>query len=71
MDEEFPEEDPLSRLKTQHRIRDTLLISNMDNENIGQIEYEITWIYNKKGFLTDLLDSMKKEKDDLIDEIKQ
>lgn len=64
------ESDPLHELKTQRRIEDILLISNMEGETIGQIKYQATWIYNKSRFLSELLSSMKAEKEDLIEEIK-
>ena len=65
------ENDPLHELKTQRRIEDILLISNMEGDTIGQIKYQATLIYNKHAFLNELLESMKTERDDLIDEIKQ
>ena len=65
------ENDPLHELKTQRKIEDILLISNMDGANIGQIKYQVTWIYNKYNFLQELLISMKQERDDLVEEIKQ
>ena len=43
--------DPLCELKSQRRIEDTLLISNMEGETVGQITYQATWIYNKRLFL--------------------
>ena len=58
-------------LKSQRRIEDILQISNQEGEVIGQIKYQATWIYNKTRFLTDLLESMRSERDDLVDEIKQ
>jgi hypothetical protein len=64
------ENDPLHELKTQRRIEDILLISNMDGETIGQIKYQATWIFNKHNFLQELLLSMKNERDDLVEEIK-
>ena len=42
----------------------------MEGETIGQIKYQATWIYNKNRFLSELLTSMKAEKDDLIEEIR-
>ena len=63
------ENDPLHELKTQRRIEDILLISNQDGESIGQIVYQATWIYNKSIFLQELLQNMKKEREDLIREI--
>ena len=42
----------------------------MEGETIGQIKYQATWIYNKSRFLSELLASMKAEKEDLIEEIK-
>lgn len=65
------EEDPLHELKTQRRIEDILLISNLEMDTIGQIKYQATWIYNKHNFLNELLRTMKSEKEDLVDEIKQ
>lgn len=43
----------------------------MEGDTIGQIKYQATWIFNKHRFLTELLESMQTEKDDLIEEIKQ
>lgn len=40
-------------------------------DTIGQIKYQATWIYNKHNFLNELLRTMKSEKEDLVDEIKQ
>ena len=57
-------------MKTQRRIEDVLFISNMEDETVGEIKYQATWIYNKKVFLTDLLEGMENEKDQLILEIK-
>ena len=64
------ENDPLHELKTQRRIEDILLISNMDGDTIGQIKYQATWIFNKHLFLSELLTSMQQERSDLVEEIK-
>ena len=42
----------------------------MEGDTIGQIKYQATWIYNKSRFLSELLSSMKAEKEDLIEEIR-
>ena len=42
----------------------------MEGETIGQIKYQATWIYNKSRFLSELLSSMKAEREDLIEEIR-
>lgn len=65
------QDDPLNELRTQRRIEDILQITNMENENIGEIRYQATWIFNKGLFLRELLENMKTERADLVDEIKQ
>ena len=64
-------DDPMHELKTQRRIEDILLIQNLDGDDIGNIKYQATWIYNKRKFLDELLKTMQGERADLIDEIKQ
>lgn len=51
-------------------MEDILLISNPEGDTIGQIKYQATWIYNKREFLKNLLQTMNEERDDLIREIR-
>lgn len=64
------EADPLHELRDQKRVEDILLISNPEGDTIGQIKYQATWIYNKREFLKNLLQTMNEERDDLIREIR-
>lgn len=66
---DIEDDETLHELINQKRINDTLNISDGEQQ-IGSINYQATWIYNKKKFLTDLLDNMQVEKAELIDEIK-
>ena len=47
-----------------------MIISNPENDTIGHIKYQATWIYNKKEFLQNLLQTMNEEREDLIREIR-
>ena len=62
--------DPLHELKEQKRVEDILIISNPEGDTIGHIKYQATWIYNKREFLKNLLQTMHEEREDLIREIR-
>jgi len=64
------EGEPLFDLKKQRRIEDILEISNMAGDKVALIKYHATWIYNKRLFLSELLEGMEDEKAQLINEIR-
>lgn len=65
------EDDDLYFLKQQRPVKDQRITIQDDNGNtVGEVTYEATWIYNKRSFLEELRDSMKIEKETLVQEIK-
>ena len=68
-----PEEDDGNNynLKVQRPVQDTVTIQDESQQlTVGEVDYSITWIYNKGHFLEQLKNTMMNEKKALIEEIK-
>ena len=63
-------EDDLAGLKWQKKCEAVIMIENNDQQEVGQVKYVATWIYNKQDFLERLLLTMTEERQLLIDEIR-